>query len=209
VDGVWDLERVRYVTENYERLQGLRLVPFGVSMLLVPVLYFLPPLGPPWEGAVTLALTLLGIGALLLSLVIRNWYEDRFGIVQRAPLGGRRSVTLAVAAAAYVASFVVVGQLVTHAPVNLPLLLFGVVITAVSWPKRRFVAHHLVMGVLMVALSLLPLAGVLETTATGGPYNLPVLVGSLGLFCTVTGVLDHRLLVSIMKRLPEEDGRAV
>lgn len=74
-----DLSRVRFVTQNYRALQGLKLLPYAIwlfSLAVVSGFWRNPPL------VVVLAFCLLGyIIAGLLSRLIENYYEHHFGRV--------------------------------------------------------------------------------------------------------------------------------
>ncbi len=81
------LQRVRYVTENYRELQGLRITPLGLFLLLWGTLR--------WLGAPTsltdsplpfLLALLLGI---LSNKIADSYYRSRFGYVEPASWNAR------------------------------------------------------------------------------------------------------------------------
>jgi membrane associated rhomboid family serine protease len=210
---VRDLERVRYVTENYERLQGLKVVPGGVVLLLFAGLTFLrfdlPGMTAREEGALFGVLFLLGgISGILVATVV-GWvigqrYERRYGKVRRSPPGRRTVFLLALGTVAFWMAYILDTAL--RPPVYLPWLVIGAAGLVFWWPERRFRAHYLVAAAAFVVVGLLPLVGVLPR----GFASEPGLLLALGGVCAVAvGVLDHLLLVGTMRRLPEEDGRAV
>jgi hypothetical protein len=90
-----DLRRLRYVTERYEQLQGLRLVPLALPFLLSSVWREGRLAWVPWTHGVGVRIWFLALVALAirLSLAARTYYRRRFGAVQpalslRAPLAG-------------------------------------------------------------------------------------------------------------------------
>ncbi len=90
-----DLRAIRYVTDNYQDLQGLRLVPLGVPFLAYAAwrLDWLPwaprDLAVPW---------IVGsfVVALLISVVLGRHYQRHFGSVHRLPSRFRMPLALVV-----------------------------------------------------------------------------------------------------------------
>lgn len=94
-----DLERLRYITENYEQLQGLRNVPLGIILLASGVLTYpfasRPTFSPIMSDAFFYLSFGLLIGVTLLYFIIGDYYERRFGWVQTFPMK-RKQVVAAI-----------------------------------------------------------------------------------------------------------------
>src|SRR5258707_1067429 len=88
-----DLRRIRYVTEHYEQLQGLRLLPLSVPFLLSS----LWRLARPAPLLSTTGWTLLLASAFALSALIGRYYARHFG--QAQPLRWRTALPLVAATA--------------------------------------------------------------------------------------------------------------
>ncbi|MGF1473544.1 MAG: hypothetical protein ACFB50_17625 [Rubrobacteraceae bacterium] len=205
---VRDLERVRYVTENYERLQGLRNVPLGLIAFVTGASMLLPS-SSTYFGYVVgevffYALILMLIATVLLYFVAGNYYERRFGWVQTFSM--KRKQVVAVATAIGVLLGVGSVNLVFQPPIHMIWVVWGLSAAAIYWPERRFRMHYVAIGVLVVGASFLPLFGI---TSVSLAYETGGLLAFLGVFYLVGGILDHLLLVRTMKHLPEDDGRAV
>lgn len=209
-----DLERIRYVTQNYERLQGLKVLPVGVFMLMISALTLfrldLPGMTPEEEGTLFGVLLFFGglfglLVAVLIGWVIGGRYERRYGKARRLRLSRRALVLIFVGTVAfYVADTVDAALPIPFYPSYLILGAAGVVFW---WPERRFRSHYLAAAAVFVIVGLLPLLGVLPENYAEVPGLIFLL---LGLSTIAVGLLDHLLLVRTMKQLPEEeDGRAV
>lgn len=207
-----DLERVRYVTANYERLQGLKVVPSGVVLLLLSALtllrFDLPGMAPEEEGALFGVLFFLGgifgiLVATVLGWIVGGWYERRYGKVRRSPPGRRAVALLVVGTVAFWAAYTLDATL--RPPVYLPCLVIGATGTVFWWPERRFRAHYLLAATAFVVVGLLPLFGVLPRGFASEP---DLLLALAGLSAVAVGVLDHLLLTKTMKALPEEEADA-
>ncbi len=197
-----DLERVRYVTENYEQLQGLRNVPIGLMVLLSGVLLTssIPSFGPVIGEAFFYLLFIVLIATVLLYFVIGNYYEHRFGWVQTFSLNRKQAIAVAI----LMVVLVVVGSinLAFQPPIHMIWLVWGLSVMAVHWRERRFRMHYVVIGALVVGVSFLPLLGI---TSVSLPYEAGGLLVFLGIFYVMGGTFDHLLLVRTMKHLPEEN----
>ncbi|MGB3632652.1 MAG: hypothetical protein WA982_01285, partial [Rubrobacteraceae bacterium] len=78
-----NLKKVRYITKNYEQLQGLRQVPVGIFSLSVALSHSgLWSWYTMWEPIPTLLVLALTIG---LYTLIGVHYRKKFGRVQSAP----------------------------------------------------------------------------------------------------------------------------
>ncbi|MGB3635452.1 MAG: hypothetical protein WA982_15525 [Rubrobacteraceae bacterium] len=209
---VRDLERVRYVTENYEDLQGMKRVPIGLMVLIAYVFMVSAEfeITTKLVADIVLTLALLVAGALLVGhFWIRRYYENRYGRVRVVPrIFRRRRVYSGLAVLAMMfATFYLAGwvyEMQNVEPYPFFLILFGMMEVFDRWPELRFRPHHFFLGASMTLAGLLLLILVVQ----GNPYTeslfLHALVGFFVLQLTVGGILDHLLLVRTMKRLPEE-----
>lgn len=199
-----DLERVRYVTENYEQLQGLRNVPLGLMLLFSGALTLFPSslssFGPVVSEAFFYLLFIVLIATVLLYFVIGNYYERKFGWVQTFSLNGKQITAVTT----LIIVLLVVGSvnLMFRPPIHMIWLVWGLSVMAVHWRERRFRTHYVVIGVLIICVSFLPLLGI---TSVSLSYEAGGLMAFLGILFVVGGTFDHLLLVRTMKYLPEEN----
>jgi hypothetical protein len=180
------LRRLRYVTERYEQLQGLRLLPLGIPFLL----------SAAWrDGQLTWAPGTYGVGpriwfvslitaALGLSLMARNYYRRRFGNVQSAA-----TIKTPLAAFVFTVMFVLAASLQTDASsVSIPAVIIALGLGYVGLVGGLARPHYLAM------------AGLVALFATLGPLGVPlhtrdVLCDQLvGIGFIAIGVGDHLLL---------------
>jgi hypothetical protein len=181
------LQRLRYVTERYEQLQGLRLVPLGIPFLLSSAWRSGRLTWVPWTtgvGARMWFVTLVA-SALALSLLAKTYYERRFGDVQSA-------VTLKAPLAAFVftALFIVSVSLRTdgQTAVSIPALIVALGLGYVGMAGGVLRPHYLTLAVGVGVFAFL------------GPLGIPfhtreVLWDQLiGIGFVVTGAGDHLLL---------------
>lgn len=204
-----DLERVRYVTENYEQLQGLRNVPLGFVVLALGVFMLssasLPPFSPVASDVFFYGSFALLAVAFLLYFVIGNYYERRFGWVHTSSIK-RKQVVSAITG---ITVLILIGivNLVFQPPIHMIWLFWGLALTVIYWRERRFRMHYIAIGLLVSALSFMPL---LDISRTEPIHDAGGLILFLGILFVVGGFLDHLLLVRTMKTLPEaDDGRAI
>jgi hypothetical protein len=80
------LQRLRYVTERYEQLQGLRLVPLGIPFLLSSAWRGGQLAWVPWTSGIGARVwfVLLVASAVAFSIVAKTYYARRFGDVRSA-----------------------------------------------------------------------------------------------------------------------------
>ena len=201
-----DVERVRYVTRNFEQLQGLRYAPYGLAMVLfgfMSFLWFAPSSG---FFDVRLVDDLVFAGLLVVAMVLHHqvsvYYGRRFGHVRRRSWGEKTRLTFVfwiVIAAVFVLSFFRdwFGQ------IGLSLLAGAAVAAFVLgdlWVERhRLTAYWAFLAVLAVGVCFLPVFGVFEGRA------FPLVAVSLGGILLLGSLLDHLLLVRTLKPMPRED----
>jgi hypothetical protein len=186
----YDLQQIRYVTQNYNNLQGLRLLPIGLWLLI--------------EGLFTAecAIPTLLI-ALVLTWLIGVYYKRQFGQVHAMNSPSWKSCLIAVLVLAALAAATAADYYL-----GLPVNLLGLTMAfGLFWvwlqPAYRPRLHYLVVAILVAALSLLQLFGI----SSGHATQPSMLAGSIGILMVllVGGLFDHLLLVRAFKALPEEE----
>ncbi len=186
------LKYLRHITANYFCMQGLRMVPFGIVLIITAVS------SPEWwpELANWAPLPhLVGIAiAFVLFKVIGGYYERTFGHVQSMSRSNYFWWGYGSALAAILLSFVIDAKL--HPPVNVLGLTFAILILVYWGVMGSFQTHYIIMATLLAGISLLPLQGVAVNSAI-----ILVVVGSIYI---IGGLLDHLVLVRTLKPLPEE-----
>ena len=182
--------RIQFVTRNYSQLQGLRLVPLGLFLVLWALLDALGIFDRSGYSPVGYAKVLTRIGlafwlGIILALASPLYYRYRYGSVEPLERGARnRWITIAV-----------IGYLVLvpvdralQWPVSLQVLLVAVSLFVTVWHDGPIRRHYLVPALAWVAVSVLPALGaspeVLKTT----------LFGLGGLTLIGCGIGDHVLL---------------
>lgn len=195
---VRDMDRMRYVAANYERLQGLLTAVIGLFLLGTGMLELVPWWAP--GSIVPLLLDLAFFGALI-ALYLKAWsyYKRTIGQV-RYNVVSRRDWLVGAAVLFYLAAIFVLpdrGQ-----PVYWSQLLLGLMLFVLMWPERRHRAYYLVVAASIAASSFLPLLGILpEPTRDAIIYHnaldpariVPRITVGLGL--VIVGLLDHVLLI--------------
>jgi hypothetical protein len=188
------LQRLRYVTERYEQLQGLRLLPLGIPFLLSAAwrdgqLAWAPGTHGTGPRIWFVALFTAAIG---LSLLARNYYRRRFGNVQSAA-----TMKTPLAAFVFAALLVIAASLQTEpSAISIPAVIVALGLGYVGLVGGLARPHYLAMAVLVTLF------------ATLGPLGVPlhtrdVLCDQLvGIAFIVIGVGDHLLLRDTLVPVP-------
>lgn len=213
-----ELERIRFVTANYGRLQGLRKLPLRLFILLLVAALVVALYWPVDEGAIVstlyveLVLTFITMvfgSIIFLYFHIRAYYERRYGSVEPLfHITMRRKVLYAA---------IIVTALNST---SFFILLMGLAMLFVYWRERSFQMHYVVMAALAISygflhgvglpLSLTIFPSLFDTIWWLYEKGRLIALTFIGLYFVVGGVLDHLLLVRTMKSVPEEaDGGAV
>lgn len=188
-----NLKRVQLVARHFRELQGLRMSLFGGVFALAFGTYVL---APPAEGSggiwIALAAALLVI--VPCQRVVERYYESTFGRVTPAP-----SNNSSWKSAAVLAGLVLTGMALKLPPLAaaLPFVVCSSLwIVIRDWPFR---VHHLAgVGAALSATLLLmtPAAVAAPDASTAAALLL------FGVAYVPVGLLDHRLLVSLMHGAP-------
>ena len=193
------LDRINAVTANFFFWQGLRWVPMGIALLVVPLTYGASsPVPKSWQSPL---LIVAMIAAFALSAVIGRWYARSFGRVRGIPgQHARRTRTkwLVVYPALLVA-------LLIDGVAKPPVLVSGITFAAAIEAYRRSTgggrAHYIIASVVFAALTFAPTLGLARPGA--GAINL--LIALLGTTYTIGGLLDHRELKRVFPDVDEAD----
>src|SRR5688572_26724544 len=191
-------DRIRFVTANYAQLQGLRLVPIGVLLLLVVVvnlLGFTDPVGvSPAER--TRFLTRMGFAywvALGLALSAPVYYRYRYGSVEGLDRG-RRNRWITIATVGFFVLTMVDRRL--DWPVSLSLLLVAASLFVTAWHEGWIRPYYPAVAVMWLVAGCLPVLGV------PAPDSKLTLFFLAGLTLIVIGLGDHILLTRSLAKPP-------
>ena len=198
-----DLERMRIIAAHYRDLQGLRMLPWFLWLLLISAVN--PILGLP-QGQLDYQCLLVIPGIAIpwvLSKLVGDYYDRNYGQVEGLPPRNRLLEVLAnilFIVIAYIGSVIDTSEW-------LPISVVGLIMAAgfaIGWWKAdRFPNHMLVLAVVLVVLSLLPLAGIPSdghwSDLWGGFVDSIVLVIIISIGC----VLNHIALVRNLKALSQ------
>jgi hypothetical protein len=181
------LQRLRYVTERYDQLQGLRLVPVGIPFLLSAAWRDGRLTWVPWTGGagVRIWFAVLVTCSVALSLRARTYYERRFGDVRSAA-----TIKTPLAAFVFTGLFILSASLHPegHTGVSVPALILALGLGYVGMAGGLMRPHYLVIATCVAGVALLGLLGVPHHTRD-------VLWDQLiGMGFVVIGVGDHLLL---------------
>jgi hypothetical protein len=195
-----DVQRVRYVTENYRELQGLKSVVVGLFLLFIVALYDGRLPGSAWvlDSFLVLLLPLCMFGVVaILFRSIQRYYERTLGHVESDPERIRRERQRGLIA--YFLVFISYSlDRNWQPPVSIGGLALAACFLVIAWPHRTYKIHYIVTAVLLAGVSLLPLGGIsLDSTRT-------VVSVAAGLAFIVIGCIDHVLLVRTFKPVPGE-----
>ena len=197
-----DIQQLRKVTRGYPYLQGLKVVPIGLLLLLTAsfsIDWW------PWEGWEFLPFAIAGIAAVAAMVWISRYYERRFGRVSPTPTQFRRD-----AVGTAIAAIALAGGLLVDVTVVPPVSVFGLSLAAVliwywSWSGGPRPYHWLLAGALAV-VALLPLASTWFDIdlVDKGDAAFTLVLAAAGAVYVAAGLLDHAHLVRSIGPAPEE-----
>lgn len=205
---MYDLMRIRYVTEHYEDLKGLSLLPMSLFFLAL-VAYDRRWIGPPsWLAHGPLPALTGFVIAMVLMGIINVLYDRAFGLI--VPSKHKRSESGKHEHWIWGGVYGLVAMLNSMRP-EMSLLALGVSVCVFSsWWHRREAKHLLAFGVLIAGMSFAPLLdGALRMLySSGTTWDITVnLVIAAGLL--VIGTIDHLTLVRTLGPIrQEEESRA-
>jgi hypothetical protein len=187
-----DVARLRYVTEHYDNLQGLRLVPLGIAFLTFGTAQAAGLLqSEANRTAALVGITATTIAVLLSANLIGSYYRRRYGFVEA------RATTISLTWLALILVCVLTSRLPLRPTLPVlpiwPSAFLGGVVCLVRGIGHGGILHHY----LAIAAGCFLLAGFellgLSQSATNG--SLQILTGIAVL---VAGIGDHRVLRSAL-----------
>jgi hypothetical protein len=186
---------LRYVTQHYAQLQGLRLLPVGVLFLMSATWR---AFGPHSTDGVTMArLWFFGglVTAVVVSFMIRAWYQKRFGFVSQ-PIYRGAPPLIALFIGCVIAAWLADRW---DWVVSWPWILVGTALLAIGVTHRARRKHYLaVTAVWFAALS----AGAFGASV---PVRGALVDLAIGLGLIIAGFGDHQLLQRTLQP-PNEGG---
>jgi hypothetical protein len=196
------LKQARFVAANFPNLQGLKVLPLGLCLLVVSLWANAQPdavrdwrlLGPVLAVAIAFAL----------QWALERYYARRFGQVERTSVQRRREWVLGTFGALFaLVAFYLDATL--HWPVSLLGLMFAAVLFA-EYARLRaeangpFLILYLLTGLLLLAFSLMPLFGISDWWQSLGLHNdLVAMTALFGVVTIVLGLCGH---VFLLRALP-------
>lgn len=198
-----DLKRMRSIAAHYRNLQGLRMLPWFLWVLAFSAVN--PIMGLP-QGYLDYQCLFIVPGLAIpwvLSKLIGDYYDRHFGRIEGLPSRNRPVEVLS----GFLFIVIVYIGFVIDTFEWLPMSVAGLILAAgfmVGWWKTgRFPNHMVVLAVVLVVLSLLPLAGIPAdghwTDLFGGFVTSIV----LGIIMSIGSVLSHITLVRNLKALSQ------
>lgn len=172
-------EKIRFLTSNFNELQGLRIIPFGL-FLMVPLLGRMA--GTPWTGFMH-GWGLL-VTALLIALygLIMLYYRHQFGDVKQKESKKDRSV-LWFGFFAFIAAFVL--DIVLTLPMSLTWLMVGVLVLLDGLRgARRY--GFVIVGALIALSSFWPIV-----FGTYEGWDHTILYALIGTGLILAGIFEH------------------
>ena len=192
-----DLRRLWYVTRKYSRLQGLRLLPFSVLLILSTAWregwIRLPGDESPRMAALWFVVG-LGIAGAAGGRVVR-WYRRVYGENEQK---SGHSLAPQVAIALVCLPILVEIQQRWALPFSLPIATLAAVVAAygaADYPLRR---HYLAAALTLYAYVLLPALGV------DAPIRHLLFPALMGLALAIAAIGDHRLIATTLERTPTD-----
>jgi hypothetical protein len=189
-----DLERVRYITENYINLQGIRWMVWGVLCLAVAA-----------EDAGWLPTAVLGLVGIPVGLALFAWsghyYSAHYGRVRDPGNAQVELLRMGVFFATALVSFLLDRTL--HPPIYIAPLVLAAGLLLMHFQLGRPYRRHYLLLALLVAAADVGLYWL--QPAAGSPLLRPgaVLWTFIGLTFIITGFFDHLLLSRTLRPVSE------
>jgi len=187
-----ELDRIRYITQSYEALKGLKMVPFGLFMIIL-AFRDLGWTGLGKTGDCTFTLPLFA-AMLVLYIIAGQYYTRSFGIVRTLPKNAPLVYGLILMSIFFGA---VALEVAVKPPISLVGLTIGALLVYAGARTRR--VYSLAAGGFMLLVSLIPL--LFPGTVSGAEFGTFGFWWNLllGLTWTILGLAEHWKLVKAMK----------
>lgn len=196
-----ELSKIRFVTANYSRLQGLRVIPVGMLVVFVAV-WALHNQGPTADLSEPILVTTV---AALLYWLTDRYYNRVFGQVKRTPSQRKGEAVLSV-------GFGILGLMafILDTTQILPISTLGLVFAAsffeYFWQVDRsergkiftYFPENVIATILVTAVSILPLFGISWWNALGIRSQVVGVLMLVGVVCILTGIWGHIRLVRVL-----------
>jgi hypothetical protein len=206
--------KIRFIATNYVNLQGLRNVPFGISIILLALLTnSLLTSGLTrdtlWDNGLAGGAKYYVIGGVILVsmivslFLIDKYYFHYFGRVKRTPESSRFEGLIQI-----VGSILLLVALFVDITFRLPVSCIGLVFAAVliaeylrlTWlVGGRFLIYYPLGALITAFVSILPLFGITRWWLTVGLVSK--LIGIeivVGVFMILAGVWGHLFLLRVL-----------
>jgi hypothetical protein len=202
-----DLRRIRFITQHYSVLQGLRTIPLGLW-------FFVSAMSDggwwPWFQIwrpISHGLSLVLVVALY--WLIGLYYRRTYGQVQHPAQEKQEKRKGIIMAALLLAALIIDWQL--RPPLNLLALAVGLTFLGYYLSQAsRYRPYFVLLALVFIALAFLPwLLGTTVEDPLWGSGGVAFQL-ALGVSLIAAGLFDHFFLASILQPLPEEhDGKIV
>ncbi len=201
-----DLSTVRMITANFSSLQGLKMVPLGLLLLLVSL----------WANSLTapardfLYPGALMVAAFFLYVLTARYYNRTYGTVSPTRQQHNSEVLHGLAGGVIGLAAFLIDVYLRPAFSALGLMFAGVIAweyTRLTWRMRWtpwLFVPNLAAFLLLVGLSLLPLAGIVWWKAVGIKALMLGVTALTGALFVLIGILAHVLLARWLAPSGEE-----
>jgi hypothetical protein len=198
-----DLERMRVIAAHYRSLQGLRMLPWFLWLLVIGAVN--PALGlPKWQLDYQCLLILPGIAVpWMLSKLIGMYYDRVYGRVEGLLPRNDLAGVLMNIAFIIILYFGFVIDTLEWLPISVLGLLIAAAFLAEWWQSARLLNHSVAFAVLLVVLSLLPLIGTPANVHWTHLLDGFIILIVPGIVLSISSVLKHIALVRNLKVLSE------
>jgi hypothetical protein len=199
-----DLQRIRFVTANYSRLQGLKTIPPGL-VLVMTILWSNAQKGRARD--LTLPVIYL-IGGVLLYVLFDRYYREKYGRVQQTLRSLSEDIILSTAF-----SLVAIAGFFADTSLSLPVSVFALLFAAglsldylrmvrIAGMRTGTVFPAALVCIGLIAFSaFLPLAGESAWKSLGLRSPLFLVYAVDGILIILFGVVGHLFL---MRSMPPE-----
>lgn len=188
-----DLAQVTRVTRYFDHMQGLRIMPMGIFLLLG----WINGLSQARDGDLTITLPLF-IAAIIAFVAADKYYKETFGYVKRRKTAIELAEVVVMVALVFLADW---GDATLQWPINLSGLAVAGLSFMIWATTGQFRHQYLALAVVITAVSLSPLL-------LGHWLNPGLWSGDgvllLGLVFCIGGGIDHLLLLRALPQQPEE-----
>jgi hypothetical protein len=196
------MNNIQNTIRNFNYLQGLRVVPFGLFILFDVTVLSVWEWYVRWRPYSQLGFMMV---ALLFAILIHKFYISQFGIVRNLP--ARQNVHWIVLNTILITSIVlmpIAGGLDRHIGFSVSLMglaLTGVLGSSYFLLKRWYIAF---LAVMVFLFSVLPLTGIYSSQMVFGPEgNIGTIVVGFGLL--FGGIVDHMILIRSMRAISQNN----